>query len=143
VVGAEPQVVAAEAQCPVPDVDGVFSAELKWDSGVTGSIHCSMIAPGSERELYLRILGDSGTLTVLNPVAPQDGASFVVENAAGLSTTEADSSTTTYLHQLVAFRDAVVSGVSPLTSGTDSIANMELIDSCYLAAGLEPRRRSG
>ena len=44
-VGAEPTVVSAEAECLVPEIDGRMTAELRWESGVTGRIECSMIEP--------------------------------------------------------------------------------------------------
>ena len=138
-VGTEPSVVSAIAKCPVRSVDGALSAELAWNSGVTGSIECSMIEPGREREQFLRVFGASGTLTVVNLLAPHQGAHVVVDNAHGRNVVEADSSTTTYYHQLIAFRDAVNNGVAPITSGDNTLANMELIDACYIAAGLQPR----
>ena len=54
------------------------------------------------------------------------------------STHEVDRSAT-YFHQLVAFRDAIVDGVPFPTTADDGVRNMEIIDACYRAAGLEPR----
>ncbi|MGH9133759.1 MAG: Gfo/Idh/MocA family protein, partial [Ilumatobacteraceae bacterium] len=139
-VGAEPTVVSAEAVCPVPDVDGRLSAELRWDSGITGRIHCSMIEPkDTSRVLRLDVFGSAGRMLVTNPIAPQHGTELVVETADGRETIEVERSAT-YDHQLVAFRDAVESGVTPPTTGADPIANMVVIDACYRAAGLQPRR---
>ncbi len=152
-VGGEPRVVSAEATCPTPDVDGRFGADLVWDDGPTGSIECSMIAEGFDA--HLEVVGDHGTLRVTNPLAPQRGSRIELRlgtgdtgdtgetggtgdtGAAEVSVPGAD--TTTYQHQLVAFRDAVASNVHPPTSGADSVATMELIDACYRAAGLAPR----
>jgi predicted dehydrogenase len=52
---AEPEVVSAEAVCPVEGIDGSLGAELRWSSGVTGSVHSSMIAPGDAVEAWLRV----------------------------------------------------------------------------------------
>lgn len=143
--GREPRVVAADARCPVPDVDGWFRAELAWDdpdggpgAQVTGSIECSMVDEGFDA--HLDVQGEHGRLLVTNPLAPQRGAR--IELHVGDEHTEVAvpaADTTTYQHQLVAFREAVASRIDPPTSGDDSIATMELIDACYRAAGLAPR----
>ena len=135
---ADPDVVSAVAECPVPGVDGALTAELRWPSGVTGSIRSSMIAEGDDVVAFLRVVGERGTMTVENPLAPQRGASLVVETADGTDEHAVDS-TATYLHQLVAFRDAVVEGTDFPTTADDGVRNMEIVDACYRAAGLEPR----
>jgi predicted dehydrogenase len=138
-VGAEPTVVSAEAVCPVPEIDGRLSAELRWDSGTTGRIECSMIEPeGSPPVVRLDVFGRDGRMLVTNPMAPQRGALLVVETADGTDTIEVERSAT-YDHQLAAFRDAVELGIVPPTTGDEPIANMVVIDACYRAAGLQPR----
>ena len=136
--GAEPDVVSAEAVCPVDQIDGSLAAELRWPSGVTGRIQSSMIAPGETVEAWLRVVGEDGRLIVTNPLAPQRGATLVVETGDRLRYEAADTSTT-YFHQLVAFRDAIVDGTPFPTTTADGVRNMELIDACYRAAGLQPR----
>ncbi len=138
-VGEEPAVVSATADCPVPGVDGFLRAELSWPSGVTGAVECSMIAPADGLDISLTITGANGTIAAENPLAPQNGATLVVETAEGRTEHDVDTSTTSYYHQLVAFLHAVESGVAPITSGADAVANMMVIDECYRAAGLEPR----
>ncbi|HZI45300.1 MAG TPA: hypothetical protein VFD53_08780, partial [Ilumatobacter sp.] len=74
-----------------------------------------------------------------NPLAPQNGGALLtVETDAGKVTHEVDRSAT-YFHQLVAFRDAIVDGVAFPTTADDGVRNMEIIDACYRAAGLDPR----
>lgn len=146
VVGAEPEVSGATAECPVPEVDGRFRADLRWqlpDRMVTGSIECSMVGP--EPDIRLDIAGDQGSIHVTNPLAPQRGARIELRSADGTAeqVPVPGLDTTTYLHQLVAFRDAVVSGSPVPTGGADAIATMELIDACYRAAGLAPRPSIG
>ena len=74
-----------------------------------------------------------------NPLAPQHGGALLtVETDAGTVTHEVARSAT-YFHQLVAFRDAIDHGAPFSTTADDGVRNMEIIDACYRAAGLEPR----
>jgi predicted dehydrogenase len=135
--GADPEVVSAEADCPVPGVDGTLAAELRWASGVRGRISSSMEA--TTFAAWLRVEGTAGTMFARNPLAPQfGGATITVETADGTRTVEADT-TTTYFHQLVAFRDAIVAGAPFPTTADDGVRTMAIIDACYRAAGLQPR----
>ena len=135
--GADPDVVSAEAVCPVDQIDGSLLAELRWPSGLTGSIHSSMIA--DEFAAYLRVSGEHGTMLANNPLAPQNGGAVItVATADGIQRIEAETSTT-YFHQMVAFRDAIASGTPFPTDADDGVRMMELIDACYRAAGLVVR----
>ena len=134
----EPTVVAAEAMCIDDDVDVTMRAELRWESGLVGTLECSMVA--TERAVDLVVEGTAGTLRVINPVAPQFGALVEIVTEGGRRTVEVDGgTTTTYSHQLRAFLEAVRSGIAPVTSGADSIATAATIADCYRAAGLRPR----
>jgi len=138
--GGDPSVVSAEAICPVPEIDGSLSAELAWESGVTGSFSTSMIADGEAIDLVIQ--GSTATLRAVNPLAPQRGAQITITDHTTGETEHpavAGAGTTTYLEQLRAFRDAIRSGVAPPTSGADSVTNMSIIEDCYVAAGLVPR----
>lgn len=136
--GADPDVVSATADCPVDEIDGRLEAELRWPSGVTGSIHTSMIAPDGGVVTNLIVRGELGTMTAINPLAPQNGAGIVVETADQRSELEVATSAS-YYHQLVAFRDAIADGTPFPTTADDGVRNMEVIDACYRAAGLQPR----
>lgn len=139
-VGADPEVVSAVADVPVPGIDATLTAELRWPNGITGSVSSTMEADGIEGMVaWLRVVGDSGTMTATNPLAPQfGGATITVETGGGSRTIEADRSTT-YSHQLVAFRDAIERGAPFPTTADDGVATMAIIDACYVAAGLDPR----
>jgi predicted dehydrogenase len=137
--GGDPDVVSAHAECPVAGVDGSLVAELRWPSGVTGRVGSSMIAPGGAVDVHLRVIGERGEMLATNPLAPQNGGALLtVETDSGKVTHEVDPSAT-YFHQLVAFRDAILHGVPFPTTADDGVRNMEIIDACYRAAGLEPR----
>lgn len=136
---ADPDVVSASAVCPVEGIDASLTAELRWPSGVTGSISSSMISDGDQLVASLTVTGERGTMLAKNPLAPQMGnAGITVETADGTQTYEA-ATTATYFHQLVAFRDAIVDGAAFPTTADDGVRNMEIVDACYRAAGLEPR----
>jgi predicted dehydrogenase len=137
VAGSEPEVVAAKAEEGARHVDLTMQADLVFPGGLTGHMETSM----ADHEPFLttlRVVGDKGTLFVLNPLAPHNGHELKLETAAGVRTEKVEGFTT-YRHQLVAFVDAVHSQRPLVTMGADSIANMRLIDSVYRAAGLPAR----
>jgi len=141
----EPAVVSASADCPVAGVDGQLEAELAWPSGATGYLHTSMMADFTGRDdvlnghvAYLKVSGDRGTMTAVNPLLPQNGASLEVVSSEGRRVEDV-ASTSTYQYQLEAFRDAINHGQSFPTTIADGVKNMAVIDACYQAAGLEPR----
>ena len=137
--GAEPDVVSAEAVCLVDAIDGSLGAELRWPSGVTGRIHSSMIGPADTVEAWLRVTGEHGRMLATNPLGPQYGGSVISIEVGDRIWYRAGDNSTTYYHQLVAFRDAIATGVGFSTTADDGVRNMEIIDACYRAAGLEPR----
>jgi predicted dehydrogenase len=138
-----PEVVSAvaveSAGGEAPGVDGSLGAELRWPSGATGSIHSSMIADGDAVVATLVVHGTHGTLTVVNPLAPQNPPAELRLHTADGDVVEAADPSTTYWHQMVAFRDAIVEGAAFPTTAADGVRNMQVIDACYAAAGLTPR----
>ena len=138
--GGEPEVVSATAVCPVPGIDGSLVAELRWAGGITGSISSSMITDHERLVSWLTVRGDRGEMTATSPLGPHAGtAEITVETPSGTKQVKADPSRTTYFHQLVAFRDAISSGTPFPTTADDGVRNMDVIDACYRAAGLDVR----
>ena len=135
VVGSDPRVTAGRAEATPDGVDIWLEAELEWESGVVGSIRSSM---AEDREATLVVTGSAGVMRVDNPTAPQGGSSVTVERDGSAETHSVDRSST-YTHQLVAFRDAVLHAKPFPTTADDAVRNMEIVDACYRAAGLEPR----
>jgi predicted dehydrogenase len=137
-IEGEPIVDAAQAVCPVPDIDGSLRAELSWPSGVTGTIFGSMVSETPGHNASLEIVGTKATMFVDNPLAPQTGASLQVRSGdSNIDIPVLPGST--YRSQLIAFRDAVAFGEPFPTTARDGVATMALIDACYIAAGLRPR----
>ena len=137
-IDGEPEVVSAEAVCPVPHIDGSLRAELSWPSGVTGTIFGSMISDVPGHSASMKVVGSEATMFVDNPVAPQAGASLQIRSDGGVIEIPVLPGST-YVFQLVAFRDAITFGAPFPTTARDGVATMALIDECYVAAGLSPR----
>jgi predicted dehydrogenase len=133
----EPEVVSAEAKLRTPDVDRAMRAELKFPSGHTGRITCSMWST-SLVKTTARVTGDRGEMRVINPTAPQLWHHMRVKSG-GNSRTEKFPRRPTYEYQLDAFCAAVLRGEPTLTPPADSIANMRVLDAIYVAAGMTPR----
>ena len=137
-INGEPIVVDAEAVCPVPDIDGSLRAELSWASGITGTIFGSMISDIPGHNASMEIVGSEATMLVNNPLAPQTGASLQIRRPGRVIDIPVHPGST-YVAQLVAFRDAVAFGAPFPTTARDGVATMALIDACYVAAGLPIR----
>jgi predicted dehydrogenase len=137
-IEGEPTVDGAQAVCPVPNIDGSLSAELSWPSGVTGTMFGSMVSETPGHNASLEIIGANATMLVDNPIAPQNGASLQIRSGDSVADIPVLPGST-YVSQLVAFRDAIAFGSPFPTTTRDGVATMELIDACYVAAGLDPR----
>ena len=138
VVGTEPEVVSAECDEGWGGVDRATRARLAFPDGPTGAITCSM---WSRRvaAIWLRIEGSEGVLKARNPLMPPLLGRLSVRTSAG-KRVEKGWSGTTYAHQLTAFVAAVRDGAPFPTGVDDAIANMEVIDAIYRAAGRQPNQ---
>lgn len=136
--GSTPEVVSAQAKLRDPQVDRAMTAELRFVSGATGRVRCSM---WSARLLQLsaKVIGDRGKLSVLNPVMPQSFHRLAVRSTEG-KRVERFSRRASYAYQLDAFAAAVLWGEPVETSPEDAVETMGVIDAIYLAAGLPLRR---
>jgi predicted dehydrogenase len=85
-----------------------------------------------------KAVGDQGEIRITNFVAPQLFNRLTVRTGAG-RWSERVAGEPTYNYQLRAFAAAVRDGADVLTPPSDAVANMRVIDDCYLAAGLQPR----
>ena len=133
----EPEVVSAEARLRTPDVDRAMRAELKFPGGHTGRITCSMWSKWVI-QTYARAIGERGEMHVINPTSPQLWHRMRVK-VGDTTRTEKFPRKPTYEYQLEAFCAATLHGAPTLTPPADSIANMQVLDAIYLAAGMKPR----
>jgi predicted dehydrogenase len=136
-VGTEPTVTSAEAKERSPGVDRWLRAELSFPDGVIGRTTVSLYGAVPLR-LGFHLVGSKGVMKVMNPTLPSMYSRFTVK-VDGHRRHESFPRTPTYTYQLEAFTAAVLDGAPVLTPPADSIANMEVIDAIYTAAGLAPR----
>jgi predicted dehydrogenase len=139
--GAEPEVVGAKALLSSPEVDRAMRAEFRFEDGRRGRIHCSMFS-ASLLALGVRVVGDAGELSVLNPIAPQLFHRLTLRTASG-SRRERVPGEASYTGQLRAFVAHVRDGAPVATDAAHGIANMRVIDAVYDAAGLKRRGSPG
>ena len=136
IVGREPEVSTAVARRHASGVDVAMTAVLDFPGGVRAELRTSMsedLPDGLDAGLV--IVGERGTLEVVNPVAPHLGHTLTLETADGASTEEVVGDTT-YVHQLRHVVDVLRGAAEPLTGGPDAVATMQVLDSIYRRAGM-------
>ena len=136
--GAEPSVRSATAKTRSHEVDRCLQAEMIFSDGRTATLSASML---STRLLGagVQVLGSGGTMEVSNPFVPHLWHRLTVRSAAGRRVEKLARRPSTYVAQLEAFTAALLHGKPLPTNADDAIANMRVIDACYVAAGLSPR----
>ena len=134
--GSTPEVVSAQAKLRDPRVDRAMTAELRFASGHTGRVRCSLWSLDLSR-LSAKVVGDRGELRVLSPVAPFRRLSVL---SAGGNRVECFPQRASCAYQLDAFAAAVLRGEPVKTTPEDAIENMTVIDAIYRAAGLPLRK---
>lgn len=139
--GAEPVVHSASAKMRGPDVDRCLQARMEFADGRTAELSASM---WSRRVFGIgaQVVGSTGTMTISNPFLPQFFHKLTVKSATGRRVERVNKQPSTYVAQLQAFAAAILRGEPFPTNVDDAIANMKVIDACYIAAGLSPRQPS-
>lgn len=140
VIGQEPTVSDAVATEGPEKIDADMWAELAFPGGATGRIESSMVYEGPG-DIRLEVVGSAGSITAVNPLAPQSGNLLTIRTNHGVTAGEVLAGST-YEHMVRAFCDHVVHGTEFPTQGDDSIRNMAAIDAVYMAARL-PKRGTG
>jgi predicted dehydrogenase len=135
----QPAVTAAHALVLNRDkrIDRAMSAQFRLPDGATGDVRASMWSSTLLR-VRARAIGERGTLTVTNFLAPHLWSRFTV-TVDGRRRREQFGGESTYSHQLRAFAAAVRGEPANLTPPSDSVGTMSLIDDIYTAAGLPLR----
>jgi len=131
VIGSEPEIVSAS--CDVQHgIDAATATELLFPVGIKANMRCSMVQ--SSFGAALRLNDESGSLEIVNFLAPQFGFSFKV-TVNGKTREEKPEGPSTYAAQLAAVGDVLLRSAKPLTGGADAIGNMAAIDAIYAKAG--------
>jgi len=138
--GGEPEPVDARAgeRAGAPGVDEWLEVHLRFPSGATGTVRCSMVHP--RFEMTLRVQGSRGEATVMDFVQPHKDDRVLV-HAGDDSRTEQLGTRSSYVYQLEAFIQALRGGAPMPTGPDDAVGTARLIDHCYRAAGLPLRNR--
>jgi predicted dehydrogenase len=89
----------------------------------------------------ITVTGTGGRIQLPDFLHTNDDDRLIVTTADG-QRVEHLGALSTYTHQLHAFTKAIRQGRPHLTTTTDSVATMELVDDCYRKAGLRPRASS-
>jgi predicted dehydrogenase len=138
--GETPSVVSASAKLRSSRVDRAMTAELRYPSGHTGRVTCSLWS-SSVLKISAKVTGSKGSISVVNPLAPQAYHRFTVR-IGDTRRVEKFPRRATYAYQLDAFAAAVLRGEPVKTSPADAVETMTVIDEIYRAAGLPLREPS-
>jgi predicted dehydrogenase len=135
----EPAVAGANAVTLKRDrrVDRAMTATFTLPEGATGRVQTSMWSSTLLR-MRAHVVGERGSMTVINPIAPQLWSRFTVRVNGERRRDQFDGDGS-YVHQLRAFAAAVRGEPTNRTPPSDSVATMSLIDDIYTAAGLPLR----
>jgi predicted dehydrogenase len=139
--GGEPTLLDARAKerAGAPGVDEWLHADLRFPSGATGSVRCSMAHP--KFEMTLRVEGTFGEVVVQDFVQPHKDDRVLIRTPEGTKT-EHHGTRSSYIFQLEALLAALRSGMPIPTGPDDALATAQLIDKCYRATGLPLRPRT-
>ncbi|MFJ1763165.1 Gfo/Idh/MocA family protein [Amycolatopsis sp. NPDC088138] len=138
--GETPEVVSAQAKLRDAKIDRAMTAELRYPSGHTGRVQCSMWS-SAVLKISAKVTGSQGSLSVLNPASPQVYHRLTVRTG-GARRVERLPRRASYAYQLDAFAAAVLEGAPVKTSAEDAVKTMSVIDAIYRAAGLPLREPS-
>lgn len=142
-MGTEPVVESAEALQVVDRVDGDLVARLGFASSpVVATVRGSMVdSSDAGHRSWFTLTGETGRIHVTQLVAPQHGATIVVENDGASRSVDVPDGVT-YVEQLDRFRRAIEDGSPVVTDVADGVRTMEAIDAIYEEAGLGVRPTS-
>ena len=118
-----------------------MEAELRFPTDVPGGViarSTSGMKPGTPRSVEISVVGDAGTMRVVDPLTPQRGHVIELHTEFG-RVVETLTLTPTFTFQLRAFANAIAGGHPMPTDAADGVISMRVIDNVYRAAGLPPR----
>ncbi len=131
IAGEEFKVDSASAEM-VSEVDASFVANLIFPDGLVARIASSMVAPKMNAQLHIE--GTGGSLTVTNPLAPQNGHEIVLETRGEIYR-ETVVGPSTYAAQLAAVRATILEGADFLHEPGDFVHSMVAVERIRDAMG--------
>lgn len=137
VMDAQPEVTEAVAAMTATGVDQAMQATLRFGSGVSAEISCSMAA-SREFSNALSVVTEHSRIEFHNPLLPQHGR--LERHIHGRMDSASLDSGSTYAHQLKAVVTGLRSGASLPTEGQRMLNQQEALDQVYAAAGLRHLR---
>lgn len=149
-ISEEPKVISATPTLFSPKIDkhmnSVLSIQVKDEETSPLVVSCNCSIRSWVPKIFAVVKGTKSELNIINFVAPHFYHSFTIaDNETKKSTTERNnwlpSSETTYLFQLETLMNAIRENNPELLPylPEDAIANMQLMDDIYVAAGLPKR----
>jgi predicted dehydrogenase len=117
--------------------DRAMAVRLSFPGGATGWFESAFTLDGDFRA-DVHVSCERGTVWVRDFIRAHWGHLVATSDGSVLAD-ERGSGDTTYVGQLRAFADAVVTGAAVPTSAAHAVTTMALIDDAYRAAGLLPR----
>ena len=112
---------------------GEIGIQLEFPGGIAGTVRCSMMA--TTPEIHATVTGTNGVMAIANPFIPSQGSTITVRSG-DTERTEKPTTEASYNFQLRAVLDTLLRGAPTLTGMPDAIANMDVIDAAYRAAGI-------
>ena len=138
IAGEEPIVVSARAKLASEGVDRAMQADVRFPSGAEGRINCSLFS-WKFAKIAAVVRLEHGEIRAFNPVLPQFFHGLKWRKSGGSWTKETFTKKATYAYQLEAFRDAVVHAKPFITTTSEAVKTMKVVDAVYRAAGMSPR----
>lgn len=135
VLDQSPIKVEAEATLTPAGVDETMVADLYFENGAVAKIS-TMMSEGTERMMQLHVIGESGSITFENPVAPHLRGKLSCSDGSIAEV----SPISTYTHQLAAIASSLRSGAELPTEGNSITRQQKVLDEIYIAAGLRHLR---
>ena len=138
--GGAPTLLQASAveRAGLTQIDESATAIFQLPSGAQATALANMNGPWN---FSITAIGSGGRIHLPDFLHTNDDDRLIV-TTGDLERVEHLGALSTYTYQLHAFTKAIRQGRAYLTTTTDSVATMELVDACYRGAGLRPRESS-
>jgi predicted dehydrogenase len=120
--GEEPAVTTASQVLEPDGIDRRSEAHFSFPCGLQADLITDMDPPHGDRRAFVKIDGGKGSLTLVNPIAPQYGHELLLE-VNGVQTSETFTKRPTFAFQLDGIVAAVLAQTPVLTEGADIIGN--------------------